>query len=78
MKTYIKRQYDDLSPMMERGKVTVIYGPRRVGKTTMVKRYLDGIQTKAILRTTGEDIATINALSSQSIETLKDFAGTYK
>jgi predicted AAA+ superfamily ATPase len=79
MSSYIKRKWDDLSAVMFAGQVTVIYGPRRVGKTTLVEEYLKRLDTGvSILRTTGEDSATIEALSSQSIEKLKDFAGTYE
>jgi predicted AAA+ superfamily ATPase len=77
MKDYIKRRYDDLSKQIKRDKITVIYGPRQVGKTTLVNRYLDSRAGKSILKTTGEDRVTIDALSSQSVEKLKDFAGTY-
>jgi predicted AAA+ superfamily ATPase len=79
MDSYIKRKWDDLSAVMSAGRVTVIYGSRQVGKTTLVEEYLKRLGTGVpILRTTGEDSATIEALSSQSIEKLKDFAGTYE
>jgi predicted AAA+ superfamily ATPase len=79
MSGYIKRKWDDLSSVMSTGQVMVIYGPRRVGKTTLVEEYLKRLGTEAsILRTTGEDSATIEALGSQSIKKLKDFAGTYE
>ncbi|MDR2524189.1 MAG: ATP-binding protein [Candidatus Nomurabacteria bacterium] len=77
MKKYIKRRYDNLEKHIIHGKITVIYGPRQIGKTTLVDNYLDGLKNRQIYRTTGEDRTTIEALSSQSVEKLKDFAGTY-
>jgi predicted AAA+ superfamily ATPase len=74
----IERHYNDLKKELQDGRVLVIYGPRRVGKTTLVQGFLDNLKTEKILRTTGEDLATIEALSSQSIEKLKDFAGSYE
>jgi uncharacterized protein len=54
-------------------KVTIIFGPRRVGKTTLLKKFLE--KEKDYLFVTGEDIFVSDALSSQSIETLKSFIG---
>ncbi len=51
------------------GKVVVIYGPRRVGKTTLLKTFLEG--ESHCLSLTGEDLFVQKELSSQSIEQLK-------
>lgn len=56
-------------------KVTVIYGPRRVGKTTLLKKVLE--EKKDYFFVTGEDIFLSNALSSLSIEKLKSFIGKH-
>lgn len=56
------------------GKVVVIYGARRVGKTTVLKKYLE--DKTNYLFVTGEDLFVHEALSSQSIEKLKNFIGT--
>jgi predicted AAA+ superfamily ATPase len=58
------------------GKVVVIYGPRRVGKTTLLKKYLEDKQDYLLV--TGEDIFVHEFLSSNSIEKLKNFIGTKK
>ncbi len=57
-------------------KVTVLYGPRRVGKTTLLKHFLEDKEN--YLFVTGEDIFVSNALSELSIEKLKNFIGEYK
>ncbi|MBM3197898.1 MAG: ATP-binding protein [Chlamydiae bacterium] len=55
------------------GKVMIIYGPRRVGKTTLLKKYME--QEQNVLFGTGEDFFFQQEFASQSIEKLKDFLG---
>lgn len=54
-------------------KVIVLYGPRRVGKTTLLKKFLE--KEKNYLFVTGEDVFVRDFLSSQSIEKLKSYIG---
>jgi len=65
-----------LESLVKEGKVVVIYGPRRVGKTTLLKKYLEDKQD--YLFVTGEDIFVHEFLSSSSIEKLKSFIGSKK
>ena len=55
-------------------KVVVIYGARRVGKTTLINRYAKTLGPDALL-VTGEDIAVRQYLASESVEKLKAFVG---
>lgn len=55
-------------------KIIVIYGPRRVGKTTLLQKYLEDKEN--FLFVTGEDIFIQEYLSSHSIEKLKEFIGS--
>ena len=55
-------------------KVVIVYGPRRVGKTTLIKRYAQQYDPDALI-VTGEDIAVREYLESQSIVKLKSFVG---
>lgn len=55
-------------------KVLILYGARRVGKTTLIRRYARELGDAALL-VTGEDIAVRQYLSSESIEALKAFVG---
>jgi uncharacterized protein len=66
-------QLDHLRAVASPGKVTIIFGPRRVGKTTLIKKYLE--TEKNYLFVTGEDIFVRDFLSSNSIEKLKEFIG---
>ena len=56
------------------GKVVVVYGPRRVGKTTLIRRYVQQHDREALV-VTGEDIAVREYLESQSLAKLKAFVG---
>ena len=65
-----------LKSYVTKGKAVVIYGPRRVGKTTLLKKYIE--DEKDYLFVSGEDIYIQEFLSSQSIEKLKNFIGDKK
>lgn len=56
------------------GKVVVVYGPRRVGKTTLIRRYVQQHDRDALV-VTGEDIVVREYLESQSLAKLKAFVG---
>ncbi len=58
-------------------KVVVIYGPRQVGKTTLVKELLKKV-TEPFLFVSGEDRNIQSWLGSQSIGTLKKNIGRHK
>ncbi|NGX54496.1 MAG: hypothetical protein KR126chlam2_00107 [Chlamydiae bacterium] len=66
-------QLEVLKKKLEKGKVIVIYGPRRVGKTTLLNHFLEGCGD--YLFVSGEDVFVHDYLSSQSIEKLRDFVG---
>jgi predicted AAA+ superfamily ATPase len=69
-----QRQLENLKNSLKPGKVVVIYGARRTGKTTLLQEFLKG-ETEPYLLVSGEDITIQGYLSSQSIEKLKDFVG---
>lgn len=66
-------QLKNLENKIVPGKVMIIYGPRRVGKTTLLKKYLEN-ETN-FLFVSGEDIFVREYLSSTSIEKLKNYIG---
>jgi len=65
MAMLIPRVYDDLEQLIRPGKVLVIYGPRRVGKSTLISQYLKKVKSKKLL-VTGDDIDIQEILGSQS------------
>lgn len=63
----------ELDAVVKPGKVTIIYGPRRIGKTTLLNKYL--ANKKNYLLVNGEDRFVKQELSSQSIQQLKLYIG---
>ena len=68
--------FDELPKLVTPGKVVIIYGPRRVGKTTILKEFQKTI-VKPHRFENGEDIRFREVLESQSIETLKNYLQGY-
>jgi len=60
------------------GRVLVIYGPRRIGKTTLLKRYLATMTNKKVYYSTGDDIELREVFRSQSLAKILDFARPYE
>ncbi len=73
----IQKQLGNLRRLAVPGKVVVIYGPRRSGKTTLLTEFLKGEPEPYIL-VTGEDITVQSYLASQSVEKLKAFVGAVR
>ena len=72
---YIRqKQLDNLRRTLAPGKVIVIYGARRTGKTTMLQQFLKDIDEPYLL-VSGEDVTVQGYLASQSIEKLSAFIG---
>src|SRR3989344_3474579 len=68
----ITRIYDNLDFHLKANRVLAILGPRRVGKTTLLKNYLS--TTNLVYRLdTGDDLAVQHTLSSQSLTRLKTY-----
>lgn len=78
-----QKQLVNLAQLITPGKVVVLYGARRVGKTTLVNKFLEAIQKQAsaekekVLFVNGDDIVARQFLESQSISKLKDFVGEH-
>jgi predicted AAA+ superfamily ATPase len=62
--------------LLEQGQVLVIYGPRRVGKTTLVEEFIEGFQG-SYLSKTGDDIFTRTVLSSEDLSRISNFVDGY-
>lgn len=69
---YIPRAYDDLDSRWKQGKALIISGPRRIGKTTLVKNYLN--QSKIRYRfETGDDYRTRQVFESQDLQLIREY-----
>ncbi|MFQ5864422.1 MAG: ATP-binding protein [bacterium] len=78
-----QKQIENLCQLIAPGKVVVLYGARRVGKTTLVKKFLEMMTESAlmgaekVLFVNGDDIVVRQYLESQSVNKLKDFVGDH-
>ena len=72
----IKRAYEPLDTYLQPNKVLVIYGPRRVGKTTMLQRYLAQTPLRYKLDS-GDNIRTQQVLSSQDFSQILPYVEGY-
>jgi len=71
----INRYYNNLGQYIKQGKVLILQGPRQVGKTTLVKNYLETLEKDyKYLYLTGDSIETMNIFSSQSKNIITNFA----
>jgi predicted AAA+ superfamily ATPase len=69
-----QKQLHHLKNSVRPGKVVVVYGARRVGKTTLLKKFTESL-TEEFLFVNGDDIVVRQYLESQSIEKLREFVG---
>lgn len=72
----ITRFYSDLGSLLQPQRVLIIYGPRRVGKTTLLKQFLATTSFRYKLDT-GDNIRTQQVLSSQNLPLLREYAEGY-
>lgn len=72
----IPRFHHDLLPYLKPNKVLVIFGPRQIGKTTLLKQFLTQSSLKYKFDT-GDNIHTQHFLGSEDIERLKEYAQGY-
>lgn len=73
----IFRLYHQLDPWLLPGKALLIFGPRQVGKTTLIEKFLDGTSYKSKL-VTGDDITIHQTLGSQDLGKIKSFCEGYE
>jgi len=66
----------DVKKLIEKGKVLMIYGPRQVGKTTLIRSFLD--KTKLKFRyDTGDSFEIANNLSQCTYKSTDEHVGDY-
>ncbi len=73
----IKRIYEPLDAHLHPNKVLVIYGPRRVGKTTLLRNLLATTSLKYKLDS-GDNVRTQNLLSSQDFSQILPYIEGYQ
>ena len=73
----IKRHYDNLGKYLKPKKALIIFGPRQVGKTTLLENFLRSTNLKYKLDS-GENISSQNILSSQDFNQILEYARGYE
>lgn len=74
---WIKRFYESHpTALLKKGKVVILYGARRVGKTMLMEKLLAGTEGK-IFKGIGDDFELVAILSSRKIETYRLFFSPY-
>lgn len=75
----INRYYSNLGLYIRPNKVLVIYGPRQVGKTTLLRDYLAQVEGKIKFRLdSGDDIKVGEAVGSNDFKKIKEYASEYE
>lgn len=76
---YIKQKLlDKINKFIKPGRVIVIYGPRRVGKTTLVQQFVKKLNESEYKFVSGDNLDVHPFLASQSLEKLHSFIGSKK
>jgi len=68
MENYLKRAlFEDFGKKVISNKVLILLGARRVGKTELLKNYLQTIPAGSYLQLNGEDITDAHLLNERSV-----------
>lgn len=73
----IPRTYEPLETHLAPNRVLVIYGPRRVGKTTLLQRYLTSTKWK-YKSAVGDDLPTQQLLSARDVSHIQEYLEGYE
>lgn len=73
----ILRYYSNIDHYCSPSKVLIIYGPRQVGKTTLIRNYLNSTPYKYKLDS-GDDITLQTNLSTASFRIIKEYVAGYE
>lgn len=68
------KRKQDITKELSPKRVLVIYGPRRVGKTTLLNEYISTQLKKEIFSSTGDDIQLRNIFQSEERNKILEFA----
>jgi uncharacterized protein len=71
------KRKQDITTAIEPKRVLVIYGPRRVGKTTLLTEYLKTQSDKKVFFSTGDDVQLRSVFQSEERSRILDFARPY-
>ena len=69
--------FKEFQKQLRAGRVLILMGARRVGKTEFLKQIKSTLPGDKVLSLNGEDQKTIDALAERSVENLRAFVGNY-
>src|SRR5258708_6500409 len=72
---HIPRFYDNLESFIEPKRALIVFGPRRVGKTTLLRTVLEKTHAKYRFDS-GENISIQEVLGSQDFGAIKEYLGS--
>ncbi|MEN8253493.1 MAG: ATP-binding protein [Patescibacteria group bacterium] len=67
----LKRHYQNLGKFLKDNKINIIYGPRQVGKTTLIQSYLQSLKGVKYLNKTGDELDLVHIFEELSINTFR-------
>ncbi len=67
-----------IADKLQKGKVLIVYGPRQVGKTTLVKEFLSHTTQLPYFYATGDDLQIAGEVSKCTAASTTNFVGDYK
>ena len=73
----LPRIYEDLDAYLKPAKVLILFGPRQVGKTTLIQHYLAKTPYKYRLET-GDNVQMQAILAIPHLAKLKEFVAGYE
>ena len=73
----IERFYKNIDKLLKSNRALIIYGPRRIGKTTLLNNYLNKIRYKYLLDT-GDNVETRQIFGLPDFEKIIDYAAKYE
>ncbi len=76
-KPFIQRYYSELAKFVHPNKALILFGPRQVGKTTLIEHYLAHTQYKYRLDS-GDNILIQNTLNGADFNTIKEYVAGYE
>src|SRR3989339_443999 len=71
------KRYLNLAKLLKEQKVLVIYGPRRVGKTTVLEDFLKQTKLK-YKKDSGDNVKTRQILGSDDFDKIAEYAAGYE
>ena len=73
----IERFYKNIDKLLKPNRALIIYGPRRIGKTTLLNSYLNKTKYKYLLDT-GDNVETRQIFALPDFEKIIDYAANYE